>query len=1017
MSVLAFSRSAWHVLGLCIALCGTAAAAPKPPRPALWLLHPKPGASLTTAPGWGHGAALFQGVRVYVNANGTTQRSRDFINGSAIGALRVPDAWGGGFVFHGDVDAQTSLWYARSWLAPLLPLGQFDERSSRITLGFGKVYVTLRDSGETIALDISDGSYKSLGPVPSSPGYSDLRFWDDWFALVNTDVRGVLATFDGGASWHPTGITDESATFSIEDNGIGIRTGGEYLVLEPTGAWQTDDEDDVAPRKSSGLTALAVAASPPSRVTHPSLGNDAVRQAVLHGWPTKADSALLATTGAVAEVNVTSGRITALRRAQYPGYETCHATAIGKDVAVLCPLTHDGVGLYRVEPDLSLKRLAEWQHAVLISRSDDALLAHAPCPGERSASPEQTVSSQKAVCVFSAGGVHGHVLPATTKDTARLIPLSNGGLAVVVPPTPVAEGSLTILRHTSASLPVSGSTPLRFAPRTDAKTRNLVEAGFWLLDPGTLPDDRLGFWVTNSNRLFGVSITKDGMMTIGRRTEADVRRTHVSGSRAVELTSGEIAFQSTDFGQTWREFPLPRGLTAAVTRNTADEVGCSEVGCAFGSWLRVGYGIPSDAREPSQESVSSSDLSLVPVEAPTPSAVYHRPSAYSNWQLTCYPTGSFENAATGSAKTTFAAGQTSPRQGSRAGFGAPTAAQNSQGLDLAPSARRTFLGVRHPDVAPGTLAFDRGDDGEHQFRAYVLGPSDRPWASNSTWLVRVADRFSTAGLWSTAPTRGPWPDLSSAARLFGADRTSHYSSTWQLVLDPSERAGALRISNAGAIELHFIEANAATISMGSQSVGSLAGAVKVNGAWYIGEQDRNRFVVYQASQGVLAPLSSYPVSDFVQATLVRNVRSTRLGVLLRAPAGTWHIYPISDSGASQEPLMLSRDTLNQQWPKCEDDDDGWMIVSHLPLSRFTQDSQPDLLTFDGDDNDALKPRAVVARTVVSASRRCVDALAARIDSELAPKARPRRLPPTSNTIPLTLTDRTNDVRHGYQCGP
>jgi hypothetical protein len=1026
VSVLDSTRNALILASACVALCGAANAAPSRPRakgfesvaeaasPALWLLHPTSETSLTQAPNWAANEALLNGIRLRRHPNGSSERSADVITGSATTALRVPDAWGGGFVFHSDIDAETALWYAPSWLAPLQPLGRFGERADRVTLGFGKIYVHLGDSGETVAVDARDGHHSALGTIPKAPGYFDLRFWSDWFAVASTDVRGVQVTFDAGATWHTTGITSENATFTVEDDGIGIRTGADYLVLRPSGAWQSDDEDTLSRGRPEPIGPMLGADTNRLFVPAMPLGSDAIRNATLHGWATSHRSALLAANGSVGVIDLVTGETSRLKRAQYSGYESCHAVPLGRGVAMICPLEHAAVGVFRVQSDLSLELLTRFDNVVSFASNATVLLAHAPCQGLSKANERRT-----RVCLIDDTGARDFLLP-TGFDEARIVPLSSRALAFVVPPTASAVGSLRILTDADASSRISQTIPLRFKVKTDAKTRSLVESGFWLMDGGTLSEGRLGFWIASSNKLVGVSISKDGVMTVGRIKGADLRRTHVSGPRAIELTSGEVAYQSTDYGQTWAEFELPRGLTAASTLNAPNEVGCSQVGCALGSWLRIGYNIPREKPDAVPDSAAKvqlvAQLSQVPRDAPTPEPVHYRPSAYSQWRLRCYPNGSFEDATSGSAASVYGAGQTPTRFGHHVGFGVPIASSNVKEMDLAASARRAFLGVKHPERPNDLLAFDIGEDGEHQFRSYVFGPSDRSWAPNSEWLVRVADRFAVSGLWSTTPTRAPWPDVRSAAQLFGANRSNHHSASWQLVLDPSERAGLLRATLTGSTELHFIEENSAITSIGSQSFGSLSGAVKVSGLWYFGAQEGNRFSIYQVRQGSVTLQQSYPVSDFVQTTLIRNDQANSLALLLRAPAGTWHIYPLAESFEAGEPIVVERDTLNEVWPKCEERSEGWVIINPLPLSRFSPGASSDLLTFESDTEE-LVAEAVVARTLVNPTHHCVEAISARVKSAYAPRAEHKRLPPTANTIPLTLTDRTNDVRHGFQCGP
>jgi hypothetical protein len=369
----------------------------------------------------------------------------------------------------------------------------------------------------------------------------------------------------------------------------------------------------------------------------------------------------------------------------------------------------------------------------------------------------------------------------------------------------------------------------------------------------------------------------------------------------------------------------------------------------------------------------------------------------------------------GSGATAFNVGQGRPRHGTSGGFlGATLGASGA--ADVANSANRPFLGVTRPSAPAGSFAFDMGADGTHQFRSYAWGQDGEAWHDTSAWLTRVADRFSVSGLWSTAPTRSPWPNLLTAAQLFGADRANRYSSSWQLSLDPEERGGVLRITTTGSTELHFIEEGGATTSVGNTGFGPIAGVVKVQKTWYFGSQEGNRFHVYRMRNGAVDDFADFPIGDPVAPLLSRNTRGTGLALVLRAPAGTWHVYPLSESGVAEEPLVLTREMLNAEWPRCDDDELGYYVLGSLPLSRFTPNDGSEVLTFESVPSE-WKAEAVTARTIVSSTARCVDALAARLASTQEPMVLSSKLPPKTGSIPLTVTDRLNDVRYGFQCLP
>jgi hypothetical protein len=909
----------------------------------------------------------------------------DVLPGSNFNALPLPPSSGSGFVFYSEVDSEAAFWRAETWTSTLIPLTRVPERVDHVQAGLGRIYARLADSGDTVAFDPRTGESVNLGPLPPSPSYFDFQFWDDWFAVVLTDARGVLATFDGGATWHSTGVSNEDATLSREPEGILVSTSERRDLLAPDGTWTSEYEG--TPSEFEGGTDAPIS----------SLGRNPLELAVRHGWPVGASDALVANLGHVGLVDLTTGELQKTRLDQYPGSEPCQALALGDGTGLLCLLTSGDTALYAVETDLSLRPHVTWRTQVEVwSSGDGHLVAKGPCPtggfGDAPAStPFCLISGRR-----SPQPLH---IPNATGDE-RVVVLGDGRAVVLVPPRANSDGSLRFVESSNNVLVPGPPQRVQFAEGTPERAKTLVQSALWLNDGGQLTSGELGFWVATPNRILGVRVALNGTLIVSQRTEADLRRTHLSGGRALELSSGETAWQSLDYGQKWEEIVVPRGLTAASTRDLREVVGCSAVGCSLGNWLRLGY---------------ERHASVVPTEAALPELLDFRPSAYSQWGLTCYPTGNSEGARVGSARAAAEQGRGLPRHGTSSGFIGSTLTTSTTS-DVVSSAHRPFLGIPKPTVPADHFAFDMGADAAQQFRSYAWGQDGTQWPTSGSWLTRVADRFSVAGLWSTAATRAPWPNLLTAAQLFGADRANRYSSSWQLSLDPSERGGVLRITTTGTTELHFIEEGNATVSVGNTSFGPLSGVVKVQKTWYFGTQEGNRFHVHRLRNGVVEAFADFPVGDPVAPLLTRNTRGTAVALVLRAPAGTWHIYPLSASGVVEEPIVLNRDQLNTEWQRCADDELGYYVVGSLPLSRFTPNDGSDVLTFEGVPSE-WKAEAVTARTIVSASTHCVDAMAARLASSGETVVLSRSVPPKAGTIPLTITDRLNDVRHGFQCLP
>ncbi len=993
--------------------------------PARWVLLPERSEPSVVVPyDRGRTAYITNGVRVVESALGSLEHARERLPGSIIDALELPDHLGGGFVFQSELEGETVLWRSPTWTGELSPLVRLPDRAEQVVTGFGKLYARLTDSGETVAIDPSQGTLSTMEPLPASPTYFDLLFRDDWFAVAHTDIRGVVATFDAGSTWHRTGLTEESASLSWHPDGVLVTSGAQKHLLRTDGSWTNVDSSfrahpfaDMLEEKL-GLELEETAAEP--RRPRP-LGNRPLEAAVLHGWPLDAEHAVLAHRGSLGVIQLETGTIKKLRHDAYAGVEPCASVRLGAGVGFVCLLTNGSTGIFLLGQGLTLLPVVQLPAGQQVRSSGNGrLVIDGPCPAQvaaansQSATPERVTTSARYCILEGLKNGAPAMRPVTvTGDLGaeRVVSLSDGRVAIIAPPRLGSPGSLTFVGASG-----SQSVPLRFAPKTGRKLRELVESGMWLKDPTEVARDAIGVWVAGANRLVGVTINVEGVIEVASRGEADLRRTYLNGRRAVEVSSGEVAWQTLDYGKTWVQFDAPRNLVSDRSQRR-HVLGCSEVGCSIGEWLRIGYQLAPQAGEAGGQdtsSVQAPQRGQVPHDASVPKTLSLRNTAYSQWDLTCYPNGLQEGPQGTSARSLLASDAVAPRRALATGFLAQPLASPTSGSEVVSSANRPFLGVPRPRTSATELAFDMGADGVHQFRAYVWGQDGEAWARSGAWVVRVADRFSVDGLWSTAPTRAPWANVLATAQLFGADRANRYSSSWQLSLDAHERAGVVRVSTTGTAELHFVEDGKATISVGNTSIGPLSGVAKVGGAWHIGTQEGARFYIYRLTQGQLVSIGDYPLGDAVHASLLRDVEAKQLALLVRAPPGTWHIYPITEQGDAEEPLFFDREHLNQEWPHCDAEERGWVVVSGLPLSRFSPSGGSGVLHFEGVEQ-AWKAEAVTARAIVSPSHSCVQALAARLASTVAPIPLPQRLPPTAQSIPLTLSDRLHDVRYGFQC--
>ena len=97
----------------------------------------------------------------------------------------------------------------------------------------------------------------------------------------------------------------------------------------------------------------------------------------------------------------------------------------------------------------------------------------------------------------------------------------------------------------------------------------------------------LAGWVEAGGTTVGVTVALDGAVKAGEPRE-DVGGALVAGRFGLSIGDTSRAAESIDGGFTWRAFDLPDRDEAAVLATPTRA--CTAVGCAFGGWLRVGWG-------------------------------------------------------------------------------------------------------------------------------------------------------------------------------------------------------------------------------------------------------------------------------------------------------------------------------------------------------------------------------------------------------------------------------------------
>lgn len=964
-----------------------------------WVPLPVGEASTLLSLGSGQELSIRDGLRVRTTAQGVFEVANEVLPG-VVSGVQLPARLGPGFLFWSNVSGETALWRSDTWTSALIPLTRVPDAVESVVPGFDRLYLLRSQTHELLAIDPASGEQVDLGPLPEAPAFNALAFLDANVAAIAVDVQGLLVTVDGGKTWQSTDVYDANVGLKVTDRRIDVSSSkGEYALTSL---------GKLLPREET-LTRLATTipgfGSQDAEPTAPDAfdGHFPLLRAVLNGVPTPRQTALVVAGGQLSEVRLSDGAVLYGGQGLRGDAQPCVGTQLGKGYGFVCTDAQTGTRILSLKaPETeggpySLEPLAEFSTPRFVSSSaNGALVVRGGC---QQGAP--SAGGSGVYCIMNPASNPREIAIAGDLGAERVVALSNGEVWVVVPPRLGSPGRLTILAQ-------SGKTDVALElPKTNDDAE-FLKHGLWL-DGLTQSDaNTVATWVAGADQYVGIRIDRKGHVTLGKVKQGDLRRAVLAGPRALELSAGGVGWFTEDHGGTWQELPLPRGLgplNFADTGVSSDApkpvVGCSPVGCAYGPWLLL----PTTAHTGATEAQADARA------APTPGNSVENPVQYSDWRLHCYPTG---ERVLGSA--TAPQPELRAQRGFVVGFGTSSLAVSSQATEIDSTANRPFLGVRAPAVPSGFVAFDMGADAENQFRAYGWGLPADGWRRTSRWLVRVADRFSLDGVWSTAPTWTPWLDYVTAAQTFGADRANRHVANWQYESDADETSGVVRIATGTGSELHFVGRGQPISSVSGIAVGNLLGVARIEGRWYFGTRDGNSFRIYAVDALGAQPFATLPVHPSAAVTLVRSVDAGALGIAVRTRRGTLHVFPLDDTAKPLAPLVVSRAQANRRAPTCEDGTSGWLLQAPLPPSRMSASEPSNLIEFMGQAEE-WRAQSVTGRFVLSAQGICLDAIAAQVSTGEAQGSPARALPPQADSVRLVATDRSTDARYGFRCLP
>lgn len=395
-----------------------------------------------TEPGGGV-RAVTAGLRVVTTREGAILAAEDRLPQAPQLTTALPERLGGGFLFV----LGTTVWRADHWLDPARPIFASLHGIQAIVPGLDRVYV--RAQNAYLALDGKTGSVLDLGPWPASPFVSGFAAADGWRAAAVTDLRGVVATYDAGATWRALDLPMEPRQVLVSGDSLAV--GG--IENGKTEAWFEIRPDGTiarlsgAPREAKGRILPAPAPTartyfpggypgggyPPGSITVPSpwgsaaapftspasasaprsaasveanrdesvqdagtriFGKRPLAAAIEDGWPLTDGTAVVARDGALGRVRLSDGALTEVVQGAFPLKPArCHPLSLTRPNAVgafgfVCGEPRGTTVIYAFDPLRGrLTELKKFDRPrVVTSAGNGAIAVRGPCAEDGDAS-------------------------------------------------------------------------------------------------------------------------------------------------------------------------------------------------------------------------------------------------------------------------------------------------------------------------------------------------------------------------------------------------------------------------------------------------------------------------------------------------------------------------------------------------------------------------------------------------------------------------------------------------------
>jgi hypothetical protein len=869
---------------------------------------------------------IAQGLRLIQRPDGALNAASEFLPSARnVTTLELPERLGGGFLFVVNTSGTALLFGSDTFTGPLRAFGSLSGDVERVVAGLDRLYV-LRARSTWLALDLETGKEIGLGSLPPSPGYGSMAFADPWLGAVELPLRGVVATFDAGQTWHP--LEQPRAQLSVVNAGVLVETAERRFVLGPLGT-MTPWRAPAAASVGAVAGARRAASSDSKKLELQPIGANPLESAVLHGvLEADAKTALVATLGTLARVRMSDGAVLASVPEAYPGAAPCAGFAFRGGVGFACGEVHGKTSVYALTPPFALAPALSFDTPRRIAPNGrGALVIDGACDA-RDANP-------KLRCVVPRVGEPFEIeLPA---PTVRVVALDDGRAALLEPPRPPFAGTLTFVSASGAATPVKLTLP-KLKPGVVA---TLVANGFWLDSFEQAASGALRGWITGGATFTGVRVALDGQVELGD-PQPGLDRALLAGRFALVVGRGGGALETSDGGFDWSDAEFPAEPDWSAARTFGQFHGCRALGCALSGWLRVGWGMGPRGKLP---------IAAVPDPISVTSAGAYR------WSLECTPS----------------------REASKPALRVLPELDNTSVSPWNPLAE-----LAPPTRAAADASYDTGSELELRlFRGYAWGPTGDAWAHGGRWLVRVRDPYRVSeSIWSSAVSGAPWPRAELTADAFGRSPNGP-ASTWRVVTDPVKHAGLVLVSTKGAVELYTLEEGRALSRLKTPSpIGVITGVAVTGNRLYVGTLGEARsFRVFRANQGSLELVAEFPnaITRSEPPKLAPATRGDGLGLWVHDT--DHYLYPLDPaSGLLDAPLVTRAGDLSPMPEACNPEEDGYVIADALSLEPNIELLEP--------GKDAAVGNGIEVRVIASPGRLCVDGLAAPLGSSAVAEAEP-----------------------------